>query len=976
MNKTENSRAKLRDEIIKTGVDNNYSVQSINNVLGKRGLGTYNPLTSKYAWSKILTNFPKDAGDFERGALTFGGSVVKPPMDIIDAFASAPYGSKIKTASDVARAYAKDPTIRNIAKGALAGGLAGRFLGPIGTTGGAILGGTIGGVGGPKQFANAMLSTYNTDYDTLRSGKADIRDIIQGAQQHPVFAGLDFLSAGGGKLIGGVSKNVANNISKSSPEFIRQLLPDEQLRNFNRSLSTNLGNAKADIGKNYNAFGVLEGAVRLDRPEVARHIMTGKSNLKGKQLSIANAVRDSLKTNEKLGVDLGLLDPNLSKADTVAQYVMQYVPKSYNLLHSDYRDIILGNKLRPTAEKIIKDNNLKDTINSLIKNGKDLYDKDSIVLLTQKFAHETDPLGEVIARERNAGRNNYFDVTREIGRASTENLGKFLDDSVRFQLDQISNAAEFDKILDNILTDTRIVKALKPEDISNIKAKALKEISRDISRGEKPNLTGALARSGIKNVFIDPIYYKSLNNLFSRPMNAGLRRVLSQFKKNVLATPHWFALNRIGNFTNNLIEGVNPKDYFDTRKYKDYIPDQLKQQTSFSSYLNEGIENASEAGSVIKRGAGSTWGRPYNRIKNALNKYKNSNKSLEDITDLGSSLYANVNDFVADPIFRMESSFELIDRYANFIRQAKRYAKDNNLNVVDVLKKADADNKLFHNLNTKVNKSLGDYIGRQYSLPSGLHNVLSELAPFYKFYAQTLRTTAHQLASNPYKFQAVVQAPTKIGNVQREDIERRFNLNPEWYQGGVPYGIAGDSLRTMGTEPLPIQSVLGLAKEPWEGTVSLLNPVISTIAPAVYFQRFGKTATTPRLDELKAQGKEKDFKPTLLERLGYLGNAALGTTSGLYNMAQRIIPEITAPFTGGVRTKYDTNPFTEIPTSYNKKLPSETIFKQLGVKTNANYKDNSKKKVSKSAKRKEKRAGKFQKQKEIKAKKPLQRVYK
>lgn len=966
----------LRERIIKYGVDNNYSSKTIDKVLAQKGLAPYNPLTSKYNWQRALERLPENAKEFGKDALTFGGMMVKPAMDVVDAFSSAPLNKKKQAVVDVINSYKKDPNVQNAIKGALIGGGIGRFIGPVGTVPGALVGGIVGGMG-KDNFINAQLSPYNLSINKINNKEADWRDVVTGAQSNPVYAGVDLLSAGGGKLIGGVSKNVADAIPRSAPEIVRQLLPNKEVRQINRSLSTELGNTKTNIGKDYNAYSILEGTTNIDRAEIARHIMTGTSKLKGKQLTLADSLRDSLVKNSKLGVDLGLLDKNLNKADILAQYVMQYIPRSYNLIHADYRDIILGNKLRPTAKKIIEENNLSDTIKQLIKNGEELYNKDSISYLTQKLYPSRDPLNEVIARERNAGKNNYFDVTREIGRTTPEELGKVLDDSIRFQLDQISKAREFEGILNYILNNERIVGRINEADIQQVKNKALKEISKDIAKGDMPNLNNALSKSGLKSLVIDPVYYKSINNLFKKPLNAGMRRLLSQFKKNVLATPHWIFLNRAGNWANNIIEGVKLEDYRDAEKYSKIVPDQLKQQTSFSSYLNEGIEVSGDTERSIERGVGSAMKVPYNKIKNAIEKYKISNKSFEDNLDLASSLYSNVNDLIANPIFRTEAGLELTDRYANLIRQAKRMATGKE-KWQDIVKRSNTDNKLFHKLNTEVNKSLGDYVGRNYALPSSFYDVLSELVPFYRFYNQTLRTTAHQLANNPYRFQGAVAIPNKIGRKEREDIQRRFSLDPEWYQGGVPYGYAGNNLRTMGLEQQPIQSVIGLLGGIGaEGDIlPLVNPVISSIAPALMFKdSFGNMASTPRLYEMKRRGEDtKNFNPTLEEKLRYLGNMGLASTSSLYNMYQRISPELVAPFSGGLRTRYATHPFTPIPDSYNRKLPSETIMKQFGVKTSSNYKKKTTK--SKSQKKKIVRNKKYQAKREREQNKRLQRRYK
>ena len=505
-------------------------------------------------------------------------------------------------------------------------------------------------------------------------------------------------------------------------------------------------------------------------------------------------------------------------------------------------------------------------------------------------------------------------------------------------------------------------------------------ISQDIRNMDLPDLNKAFRKAGLEDV-IDPVYFKTLNNVFKKPLNAGVRRILNAFKKNVLATPHWFMLNRVGNFVNNLIDGVTIGDYKDVGKYKDYTPDQLKSQTSFSSYLNEGLENATDPGSSIHVSPSSAVKIPFNKLKRSTEKFNRGNKSLEEIGEYIGNLYANTNDILANPIFKMESSFELRDRYANYIHQAKKLSKETGAKLEDILAEAKRDSNLYNKLNTEVNKALGDYTGRLYNLPSGFYNSLSELIPFYRFYAQTIRTTAHQLANNRWRFQALAMAPNTRGKEKADKIKKALGLSDDWYQGGVPYGIAGDgSIRTLGYEALPISNVVGTAGDILTGgdPTQLMHPLISSFTPALMFQKFGKTATTPRLDELKRSNTKEasNFKPTPSERLRFILNNTLGATSAWYNMAKGWGRELGAglsyPITKkGLRSRYDTHPFMEIPSSYNRTLQSELMLKQLGVKTYGNYKE---KKQSKSKTKRDLMKQKYFRKKEVDTSKPTKRL--
>lgn len=959
------NKEELRSKIIETGLKNGNSAHAIERTLSSHNLGGYNPLATKEYYKYLGSRVWPNAKEVARDAITLGGQMIKPFADIVD---------KNKTIKQVL----SDKGIQNTLKGAVAGGAIGSKIGPLGATGGALIGGLIGNQG-IKNFTNSLLGTYNLSTENFTGKGIDPRDIAQGIAKNPVYAAGDFLTLGGGKIFKGGINKIGDTIPKDAPVFIRQILPNTEQRALNRRITEGVGNARTKTGKNYNAFTILEGNRNINRGEVARHIITGESSLKGKDRTLAEGLRDSLGKNTQLGIDMGLLEADEARKNVISQYVMNKLGIDEGLRQLDINSIIDNKDLLPKAKEIIDSKNLSGKIADLIKEGAKKYDDGSISYLTQKFAGKKDPWNEVIGKNINKNAKDYFDTQRVIGRATAKELGEVLDESIKFQLDQISHTKEFYDIFDDILTNTAVGKGLSTEQISLAKRKALQSISEDIRNMDLPNMNKAFKAAGLEDL-IDPVYFQTLNNVFKKPLNAGLRRLLNSFKKNVLATPHWIILNRVGNVVNNLIDGVTWKDYYDATlsgKYKKYIPDQLKSQTSFSSYLNEGLENVVDPASSIYKSNSLGVSVPINRLKRAKEKFNRSKGGLDDLTSYANELYTNTNDILANPIFKAESALELGDRYANYLSQAKRVSKATGIKLEDVLKEAKENPSVYNALNTEVNKALGDYTGRLYNLPSDFYNTLSEMVPFYRFYAQTIRTTAHQLANNPLRFQALAIAPTKVGRDKSKKIKKALNLSDEWYQGGVPYAIGGDgSIRTLGYEAIPIANVLGLAGDIAQGgdVTQLMHPLISSITPALMFQKFGKPATTPRADELaKTNTREaENFKPTMGERLRFLLNNSLGATSSWYNMARGWGREIGAGLIHkGLQSRYDTNPFTERPSSYKRQLPSELLFKQLGVRTYGNYPET---KRSKSRTRKDLRKRKYFKQKEINANNPTKRL--
>ena len=91
-------------------------------------------------------------------------------------------------------------------------------------------------------------------------------------------------------------------------------------------------------------------------------------------------------------------------------------------------------------------------------------------------------------------------------------------------------------------------------------------------------------------------------------------------------------------------------------------------------------------------------------MKRGWSKYNSSNKSLSELGKLAHTLYTDTSDITSNVFFRTESALERLDRYANFIHQAKLESQATGKTVEDILKQSSTDKKLFNKLNTEVNK--------------------------------------------------------------------------------------------------------------------------------------------------------------------------------------------------------------------------------------------------------------------------------
>lgn len=943
-----------KQDIIKAGIEEGVSYKKIGDVLQSQGYSRdYNPLTTAANYQQLGKNLVQNATDMARDLRTYGGMIVSPLVDISRAAYEAPKGKKLNA---VGKAFVKavnDDTNRKLYSGTAAGAITGSFIPRVGPVGGAMLGSGLA-TSGTKGLVDAILSSYDTSLEDIKSGKTKWQDIAQGAFRNPLYATLDTAPA-----TGRVVSKVANNIPEVMPSALRQLIPNKQSREFNRALTQSLVGSKSRATDVYQGYLKLDNMPLADRVEMYKYITTNKGNLNKNDKALASLIRDNLRAAEKEFIDRGLLDKDISKSNTIAQYVMQFIDDD-RILHSHIEDYvrnqnhkvdrgqfmrIAGDESALRTEMLLKqDNALREKINKLAREGEELYDNNKISFFTQALSPVRDPLGNVIASDIAKTGEGYFGTRRIIGKQNPEEMGKVFDASIKHQLDQIQNIIEVEDVVSDIIKKYNLTDASNLTkdaiDTAKVQGKALlsksafKDYVKDrFMAGKDIDISDAIKHSQTStegSVLIDKMYLNAINNAFKKTPSTGGRRLLNSFKKAVLANPHWIILNRIGNMTNNFIEGVTLADYRDAKNYSKLIPNQLKQQTSFNSYINAGIEGAPT--SVL-----NSFKQPINRLLRAGERFQTSEKRLEDIGKLISEGIASSSDITANPWFKLESGLELKDRAANIVRQAKRLAeKTKGKDWKKILRDANKDNELFTKLNNEVNKSLGDYVGRNYMLPTGYYNFLSETVPFYRFLTQTLRTTGNQLMNNPLGFASNVTIPSRLGNKLSEEIINRYNLDRSMYKGGIPYSreATGD-IRTIGFEPLPIGAVLEDIGEMLKGEdlTSMLSPYLTTLPDVLRFQRFGKMATTPNNPI-----KDTNYKPTLSDILMYGGNTLLSTIYNPYRVATTYGPEIRSLLTGkGLQSRYDTNPLLENPTTYKRTLPVELIGRWGGIQTRSNY---------------------------------------
>lgn len=880
----------------------------------------------------LYDNIIKDLKDMGRDAYTFGGTVARGAINQYHDISRE--AQKKGTKRAVMEAFAKatnNPTVRRAVKGAVAGGVAGSVIPMLGTIPGAIAGGMAGVMGG-KNFINANLSPYHLTVDELRKLPPSeiISRVKQGAYERPVTATIDALSLGGGKLLAPTAKGIGESLG---------IVPTQTEKALFRDITEELGRQKMASSKATKSVSALYTKPMANRVGLTKYITTNhKGNLNPEEIKLGNNIKKALRDAEDIAVNNKWITKKEAMDNTIAQYVMaRNAGSNKSLIHNDIIEYINGVGNRNITPNIIKD----------INKGKNLYNKGKISYLTQAIVNSVDPTGEIKASELVGQPKDYFSTRRIIGRSLAEDMDRHLDDSLQFQLRKVYKAKEAREVTNNLLSQYgRPVKAGETISSNEIVVSP-KEIQKVIAKSFTDNNARTLSEYLKSNphfkegIAIDKKYIKYIANALQEQRKDIFNTTMNTVKRTLLAQPHWIGLNRVGNFTNNLMEGVDLGDYLEAiTKYKRFVPEELRNQTSFSHYLTDEGKY---------RGLNESFKAGITRMANSISNF-NSNDPKK-YKKLITGLLEGSNEATTEPLFKIEAGLELLDRYANFVRQAKRYGVANNMSTERVLAKAKRNRSLYNELNNEVNKTLGDYVGRNYSLDPDAYRYISSLVPFYRFLTQTARTTGHQLADRGLAFQSLVGAPDKIGHLENEQLMEALGINDKDFIGGAPYKLIGvdakgnpNKFRVYGTEALPVGSIAGdlaniLSGKPGEGIIS---PIYNTISEINAGTKNGIPIQTPFKEKLSELGlpynliQQVELSPS--ERWKYIANTLAGYLSSPYRLSTTYIPEVDALIRGEpLKSRYQTDPYTEIPSSYGRQGVVELLGKWLGLQNRTQY---------------------------------------
>lgn len=241
---------------------------------------------------------------------------------------------------------------------------------------------------------------------------------------------------------------------------------------------------------------------------------------------------------------------------------------------------------------------------------------------------------------------------------------------------------------------------------------------------------------------------------------SAAKPIIGLWKGSVLATPQYFAGNRIGNLALGAIGGADYVTALKPNMIKKYLPDYFKEATSYHG-LNPGL---------IDDSLPNIYRNITRDIKEGLSDLTNKEYNMSTRLSGAGQAIKGVQDYLTKPLFTAESTAEVIDRAAVYFNEAKKLAKATGETTEEILNKALTDKQLQRDLITSVNNVLGDYINRNPYIDPNLYELAGIAFPFHKILTTSANVAMNQLRQHPFRVQAFYRQPARYGNTlqQRE----------------------------------------------------------------------------------------------------------------------------------------------------------------------------------------------------------------
>lgn len=639
----------------------------------------------------------------------------------------------------------------------------------------------------PEAIADAMLSPYNVSIEKIRTGQVSPWGIAQGIKEHPVDATLDAWSFGNSKLLKAgyntladskAVKNIAKT-SKTAENIRRAVLPTTKERKLNEALTAlqvDQNVAKKTTRGIQDQLQMLYGKKGFDPEQVVKNVRLGTelgsdATKKGTEL-----VKQIVRSQADDAIKYGLLEEQFHRANTIAQRMNDVLPDMTHAMAMKYLDDISKGVKVPEA------------IAKVAKESSDLYDQGKLAYISQAL-HPTAGFGSDTSKA-----HNLFEQVRVGGKTLPKELAPILPETFRYVDSQLGKSQLGLDGLNHLYNNYAY--KLDSNAIKNIKAKGLSDDFVLLSKSSLDNaIKGSATRGGrtvdnlIRNAddtnkilegiyngtlkkIPDDIYIVNKKNLYALSnLVKGLKtnRAVSFIKRSILPSLKWVVENRLTNLPNNIMAGVGLREYMKTNPFSKAFknaPSQLDELTSYSGY---------SGGSLHKMNIRQAKDM-------AISKFKRAAKDKKPI-----DMVEAVNELFGIWFTRPEALLEKWDRYANFYKHAEDYAKSTGKAVDEVVELSRKDPSVFWNLYSKTNKELGDYLGRNYLIDNKFYEGLNNVYLFWKYPAQSARIIMNQITEHPYKYQAMVNLPTRMGREEWDRIKKKYRLSPDDYTGGVVY---------------------------------------------------------------------------------------------------------------------------------------------------------------------------------------------
>ena len=321
---------------------------------------------------------------------------------------------------------------------------------------------------------------------------------------------------------------------------------------------------------------------------------------------------------------------------------------------------------------------------------------------------------------------------------------------------------------------------------------------------------------------------EALKNAYN-PRSGVLGDLGSIAKMGVLATPRYIAGNAITNMMLAPMTGVDIRDILYTLKNRDKLPSIVDRTSSYSGYLGERLPLRASIKDV------------YGQIGKDIKEGELSRKV--EALNLGANY----------PIFKAAQTVESFQRAVEFVNQAQKYAKEVGKTTEKILEEArknGGNNRVAREINFRVQKYYGDYLGRNYYLPRLAQSGLELAAPFYRPLTQGVRQFYNALVDMPLETQMLYRQPSLAINEVAQELADQSGTERDPVYGGYPIKeragrLAGQVVYSPYHAYSPVSE---LVKDPM-GTLSGNTFATSMINPIIGKNRFGDTAKLPNAME-------------------------------------------------------------------------------------------------------------------------------